>query len=221
MRRSRVVLAACLLLAATAVGTPGRAHHSWANYHWTRTANPAVLPYKANVGVNADVWTTLVPKVFNEWGNVYQYKPGTFDVFNFKAVTTGNKITVNIADYGANGWFGSSTIKVSAITGHIVSGTVNINEFYFVGVNNTARARGHVLCQEIGHVLGLEHNRLPQIFGTSCMNDSSATLNSPQYRTPNYHDAEQLNSLYSHLDQSNQGGGYPSPLTIFHIFPAA
>ncbi len=219
MKRSRLMLAAGLLLAVTVVGMPGRAHHTWVNYHWPRPANPVVLPYKVSIA-NPTTWGTLVNKVTYEWGNVYQYKPGTLDAFNFKAVSAGQKFTIDIADFGANGWFGASTINVSPATGHIISAAVQINDFYFKGTYNTARARDHVLCQEVGHVLGLEHNRLPQIFGASCMNDDASTLNLPRFRTPNYHDADQINSNYSHLDPADVGVGYPSPLSIIHIFPA-
>lgn len=83
-------------------------------------------------------------------------------------------------------------------------------------------AADHVLCQELGHVLGLDHNRLEL---DTCMNDQ-APLGSAT--APNLHDVQQLNLIYNHADAGGGGGrgragaGAPSGngrwLTV-HVFP--
>ena len=57
-----------------------------------------------------------------------------------------------------------------------------------------------MLCQELGHILALDHNRAAP---DTCMNDT-ATLGSAT--APNVHDAEQLSAIYNHTDPT---GGRP------------
>jgi hypothetical protein len=107
------------------------------------------------------------------------------------------KIHVCSANYGPNGWFGLATVFVS--NGHIARATTQVNDFYFAGSFDNNVARRHVLCQEVGHTLGLDH-----IHGTgSCMDDDNDTLNNPSYQQPNGHDYAQLSSIYSHTDSFN------------------
>ncbi len=80
--------------------------------------------------------------------------------------------------------------------GHFTQGTVKLNDTYFATSRyNNAYARRHVLCQEVGHALGLWHTG-----GTTCMNDSASTLSYASYVAPNYHDYEQLAAIHSHRD---------------------
>ena len=71
----------------------------------------------------------------------------------------------------------------------------------------------HVLCQEIGHVLGLDHNHADL---DTCMNDGGAAttqaewlaiLNAAGSDSPNGHDTAELDLAYGHDD----GGGNPGP----------
>jgi hypothetical protein len=61
---------------------------------------------------------------------------------------------------GNTGWLGVATIWLQSGTTHIVQGTVKNNDYYFGNssyqYNNTAEMQ-HVICQEIGHTFGLDH----------------------------------------------------------------
>ncbi len=198
---TRLSAAIVLLLGLMLQASPAQATHRWLHLHWARATNPVTLTYQANV---SSAWTSLVSKVIGEWDNVAQYRAGTFDVVNY---TQGGAAQVSIEsnNYGATGWFGVAEATFEILTGHITKASVKVNDYYFVGQYNTTAARDHVLCQEVGHTLGLDHNELPLLFGASCMDDDNSTLNSPSYQTPNGHDADELNTIYSHSDGSSLG----------------
>lgn len=216
--RATIVLAFLAAMSLIALPKAG-AYHRWVNHHWARTANPLTLTYSANV---SGPWGGLVDKVIGEWDNVTQYQAGTFDVFNFTPVASAAKMSIESNNYGATGWFGEAEITRNILTGHIEKGTVRVNDYYFTGQFNTTAARDHVLCQEVGHILGLDHNKLSPLFGASCMEDDNGTLNDPAYQTPNYHDAQQLNSIYKHFDSGLGAilGSIPLGIEIVDIVPA-
>ena len=69
-----------------------------------------------------------------------------------------------------------------------------------------AAAADHVLCQEVGHIEGLDHNRDGKRGGSpddTCMNDGNHL---GEYTTPNSHDTAQLASIYKHDDNAGKGG---------------
>jgi hypothetical protein len=99
------------------------------------------------------------------------------------------------ASYGNNGWLGLASINISG--GHITQGTSKMNDTYFnSGYSETARQ--HVMCQEIGHDFGLDHQDESGADLNTCMDYSNA-LDNPK---PNAHDYQQLESIYAHLDGS-------------------
>jgi hypothetical protein len=92
---------------------------------------------------------------------------------------------------------------------HIVQGTTKVNDTYFnTAKYNTKAWRNLVMCQEVGHTLGLDHQ--DEIFNNTnlgtCMdytNDPSglAGTNGPlSNEHPNQHDYAQLATIYTHLD---------------------
>lgn len=103
--------------------------------------------------------------------------------------------------YGKNGWLGIAQIWISG--DHIMQGIVKVNDTYFsTSKYNTDAWKNLVMCQEVGHTVGLGHvdedmNNTP--LGT-CM-DYSSDPNPNQH--PNNHDYEMLESIYGHLDGSN------------------
>ncbi|MGC4939945.1 hypothetical protein [Kribbella sp. DT2] len=56
--------------------------------------------------------------------------------------------------YGNNGWAGLASINLSG-SGHISTGSVKLNDTYESGAP-TAERQG-VMCQEVGHTYGLDH----------------------------------------------------------------
>ena len=180
------------------VGPGAQASHSWENYHWGRTSNPFTLKLIDSV---TGAWDPLLRAVSSDWT--------ASSVLN-TAVKAGNsglgtrlncgpiagKVRVCNANYGPNLWFGLATVWVA--NGHVYQGVTQVNDFHFSGqyANNTARR--HVLCQEVGHIFGLDHHRQ-----ASCMDDTNSTLNNPSYVRPNSHDYQQLSTIYSHTDSVN------------------
>ncbi len=60
------------------------------------------------------------------------------------------------ASYGFNGWLGLASINITGGV-HITQGYSKMNDSYFNGGGYTETNRQHVMCQEIGHTLGLDH----------------------------------------------------------------
>lgn len=109
------------------------------------------------------------------------------------------------AAYGSNGWLGIASIWVKG--DHITQGTVKMNDTYFnTATYNTSAWRQFVVCQEIGHMFGLDHQDITfnnSNLGT-CMdytNDPDGTLyNQLNNEHPNTHDYDELSTIYAHLD---------------------
>lgn len=83
---------------------------------------------------------------------------------------------------------------------HITQGTVQVNDTYFLtAAYNTPAWRNLVMCQEVGHTLGLDHQDVNfdnANLGT-CM-DYTRDPSTNQH--PNKHDYDELATIYAHLD---------------------
>jgi len=117
--------------------------------------------------------------------------------------TTG-MVQVCNARYGNTGWLGVAQIWISG--SHITKGSVKNNDYYFGSssyrYNNTAEMQ-HVICQEIGHTFGLDHQSEDGSSQNTCMDYYHNTSASDTTSTrPNQHDYEQLATIYTHLDST-------------------
>jgi hypothetical protein len=122
---------------------------------------------------------------------------------------TSGRIEVCNARYGSNGWLGIANIWVTGGT-HITQGTTRLNDTYFEQPQyNTPAWRRLVMCQEIAHDFGLDHQ--DENFGNSnlgsCMDYTSDPDGPPSNEHPNAHDFDQLESIYAHLDSFSTVGG--------------
>ena len=194
----RITLALVASLALLTVPT-AHANHSWNNYHWARSSNPISLAVVDSV---AGVWDSLLPPVAAEWGastviNMSVQGGSSSLLTRLLCQPMSGRIRVCNANYGPTLWFGVAEVWLNA-SGHIYQATTKVNDFYFTGSFGNNTARRHVLCQEVGHDVGLDH-----VNTASCMNDNNNTLNNPAYLSPNSHDYQQLQTIYAHLD----GGG--------------
>jgi len=192
-----------LVVAAITMAT-----HSWNNYHWkSDTLNPAVKDRtKSSL---YDVSAGVV-----EWANL-----GT----PIQPVNSGGKGQIVVKEASNVFWLGLARIFIDA-DGHISKGEVLLNTRLLESYG--PEAADHVLCQELGHVLGLNHQRDAL---DSCMNDQ-APLGS--VTTPNAHDTEQLLVIYNHADtveeddggNNGKGGGKGKPAegrwVTVHVFEA-
>jgi hypothetical protein len=204
--------ALAVLLALVAFSSAAQANHSWGNYHWARTSNPFTLQLDDNV---SSQWDTHLRTTSSDWS--------LSSVLDTKVVRgkknptcrpTSGRVEVCNAAYGQNNWLGLAQIWINS-SQHIVAGTTKVNDTYFSTAKyNTDGWRQFVMCQEVGHTFGLDHqdeNFNNTNLGT-CMdytNDptglagTNGTLSNLQ---PNRHDYDQLVTIYSHFDSTTTVG---------------
>jgi Met-zincin len=197
--RTVVAAAASVVVVAGFGAAPTFASHSWNGYHWARTANPFTL--KLGKNTTTSQWSSLLGAVSADWSrsNVLDTTVAAGGTRPKPCKATRGRVEVCNASYGNNGWLGLAQIWVSGR--HIVQGVAKVNDFYFsLPAYNNVYAKRHVLCQEVGHTLGLDHQ-----YAASCMNDEDGLFD-PTYVDPNQHDYDQLATIYSHLDSTSTVG---------------
>src|SRR5215218_3945349 len=200
--------ALAVLLALVAFSPAAQANHSWGKYHWARTSNPFTLQLADNV---SSTWDSYLATTSSDWSDSSASSsagvldtsiiPGTRNPTT--CTPTSRRVEVCNAAYGTDGWLGVAQIWVSRR--HIVQGTTKVNDTYFsTGKYNTPVWRQMVMCQEVGHTFGLDHqdeNFNNTNLGT-CMDYTSNPLGPPSNLQPNQHDYDQLDTIYSHLDST-------------------
>lgn len=202
MRRILLLLAAAGLF-FFASASPVGATHSWGGYHWARTINPFTLKLGDNLMTG---WKQFLGLASSDWSlsNILDTSivPGSAKG-NCRA-TTGRVEVCNKA-YGNNGWLGLAQIWVSGQ--HITAGTVKVNDTYFATASyNTPAWRQFVMCQEVGHTLGLDHQDTDFSNANvgSCMDYTSdpdgTILRQLSNLDPNKHDYDELGLIYAHFD---------------------
>ena len=202
--KARVSLAAVVVGLAIAAG-PLSADHAWGSYHWARTANPFTLAVGDNV---SSAWDSYLNTAITGWNastvlNLNKVAGGSRSR-NCKATT--GRIEVCNGSYGNNGWLGVARISVSG--SHITAATTRLNDSYFnTATYNTPAWRRLVMCQEVGHDFGLDHQDETfnnQNLGT-CMDYTNDPDGGGSYgpgnEHPNNHDYDQLETIYRHLDR--------------------
>ena len=200
--RKIVALAVVVTTFASFVGA-ATASHSWGNYHWARASNPFTLKLGDNV---TSSWDAYLATTSSDWSKstVLDTTIVAGGSSNKRCRPTSGRVEVCNGTYGNNGWLGVAQIWASG--NHITQGTVRVNDTYFnTPTYNTAAWRNLVMCQEVGHTLGLDHqdeNFTNPNLGT-CMD---YTNNPSTNQHPNAHDYDQLVTIYSHLDSTTTVG---------------
>ena len=216
--KNRFLLAAAAIAAMAAVAAPSAsANHSWNGYHWARTSNPFTVSLGDNVG---GLWDGMLVTASSDWGqsNVLNTTIVAGRAQPKQCRPTAGRVEVCNASYGNTGWLGVATVWLQSGTQHIVQGTVKNNDFYFgdsnYQYNNTAEMQ-HVICQEVGHTFGLDHQSTNGTSLNTCMDYYHNTSASDTRSThPNQHDYDELATIYSHLDSAMPIGS-DSPLAPF------
>jgi len=207
--RSRIILAGAAIAAIAAVSAPAAlANHSWGGYHWARQSNPFTVKLGDNV---SGPWDSMLRTASTDWS-----KSTVLDTTVVAGGTrpkpckaTLGRVEVCSASYGNNGWLGVATIWITSGS-HIVQGTVKNNDFYFGSssyqYNNTAEMQ-HVICQEIGHTFGLDHQDESGISLNTCMDYyHNVSASDTKSTHPNQHDYDELATIYAHRDSSTTIG---------------
>ncbi|MEO8034447.1 MAG: hypothetical protein ABI837_08430 [Acidobacteriota bacterium] len=196
----RRMIAALALVTLSLAAFSVYANHAWSTYHWARTANPFTLKVGNNMSSG---WQAPLGTAISDWN--------ASSVMNLTSVAgTSNKRcsavagTVQVCDgrYGNNGWLGLATISLT--NGHISQGTAKMNNTYFdTATYNNPNEKLHVVCQEVGHTFGLDHQSTNGSSLNTCMDyfsNTGANAGSTLSTHPNQHDYDELVTIYTHLD---------------------
>lgn len=218
---NKKIIIALAVVSLGAVASFAGATHSWGGYHWARTANPFTVKLGDNL---SSIWDAYLNTSSYDWSlsSVLDTSvvAGSANPKTCKPVA--GQVEVCNSKYGRNGWLGIASVWVSG--GHIVQGAVKMNDTYFnTAKYNTPAWRNLVLCQEVGHTFGLDHqdedfNNSP--LGTCMDYTSDPTPN----QHPNQHDYDMLEEIYAHLDSTttlNQTSGSTAGQDIDHNDPKA
>ncbi len=190
------------------------ADHSWGGYHWARTSNPFTLKVGDNV---SSAWDTYLDEAIYDWSLA-----SVLDLIKVSGGTrprncrpTAGRIEACSDRYGNTGWLGVAQIWISG--SHITQAITKVNDTYFnTPTYNTPAWRRLVMCQEIAHDFGLDHQ--DETFDNpnlgSCMdytNDPDGPLSNEH---PNAHDYDQLEAIYAHLDETSTVGNSKLPSSM-------
>lgn len=199
------------LVAALALPGGVAATHSWGGYHWARTINPFTIKLGANVST---AWDSYLATTSSDWSqsSVLDTKIVAGGAKPRNCRPTSGRVEICNASYGNTGWLGVAQIWITGGT-HITQGTVKVNDTYFnTPTYNTPEWRNLVMCQEVGHTLGLDHQDTN--FGNPNLDTCMDYTNYPSTNQhPNQHDYDELVTIYTHLDttttvgQSTTGAG--------------
>ncbi len=187
------------------------ATHSWGGYHWARTTPQFTLKLGNNLSTAA--WQLHLSNASSDWNS-----PGSFGAAStplLTAVVAGqsNKRCAMVAGttqvcngtYGNNGWLGLASINITGGV-HITQGTAKMNDTYFnTATYNNPNEKLHVMCQEVAHTFGLDHQSTDGSSQNSCMDyfsNTGANAGSTLSTRPNKHDFDELTTIYAHLDST-------------------
>lgn len=205
LRRAAVVFSLALL--ALAMPLAAEANHAWGSYHWARTSNPFTLGLGDNL---SSTWDPYLATASGDWSRstVLDTTVVTGASKSRNCRPANGRVEVCNAAYGNNGWLGLAQIWVMG--SHITRGAVKVNDTYFnTATYNTPAWRQMVVCQEVGHIFGLDHQ--DEAFDNAnlgtCMDYTSDPDGPPSNLHPNQHDYDQLQTIYSHLDTTSTIGG--------------
>jgi hypothetical protein len=203
---------ALALVSAVAISVPAWADHAWSNYHWARTTTSFDLTIVNSTTSDWDgyVSAAITDPTMPDWSdadslNVVEDPDGpTSSRVRRKCQGPSGKIRICNLAYGFNGWLGIAGISVDA-DGHITTGYTKLNDSYFsADYYNTDGWKQSVACQELGHNIGLGHQdeNFDNESLLSCMD-----YQDPPYAYPNYHDYQELASIYAHRDTTDSYSG--------------
>ena len=175
------------------------ANNAWATYHWARTTSSFTLQV---IDSTTPDWDTELGDALAAWSVANEFdleitSANDSNRMRKRCPTVNGQMRVCNAAYGFNGWLGLAAIGLDK-NGKIDRGYAKMNDSYssYWAIEGE---KNHVMCQEIGHVLGLGHTSEDGSSQQTCMDYST----DPGSQWPNAHDYEQLAIIYAHLDSYN------------------
>ena len=208
-----ISLLALFLIAGTA-----SANHAWGKYHWNlSTEQTLASPLKLGDNLNTSPWDTSLTGASLDWNLSVLKNQVVLGTSNANCDPISGRVEICNNTYGNTNWLGIASIWISrGKENHITQGVVKVNDTYFnTPEYNTSAWRNFVMCQEVGHTFGLDHqdeNFSNPNLGT-CMDytsDPDGTLSGQlDNQHPNQHDYDMLTEIYAHLNSSDGGGGQP------------
>lgn len=206
IRKLRSILILGSLVVLVAVPSTVDANHSWNGYHWARTSNPFTVRVIDSMTSN---WDDNLGVAISDWNassvlNVTKESGNDTSSTRKRCRPVSGKVRACNANYGNNGWLGLAQIWVNGK--HIVQAVTKANDSYLASSSYSETNRQHVLCQEIGHDWGLDHQDESGADLNTCM-DYSSRLDNPH---PNNHDYQQLEAIYAHLDSTSTVAASPA-----------
>jgi hypothetical protein len=211
---SMLLTLAALGLAGSAA--PAQANHSWGDWHWERAANPVTLRVLNSTTDTRNLlggqnWPAMLSKSAADWSqssvlDLAVQPQSAVDLvaretcaFEPGAIRVCNVVNPDVT------WLGLATVlpDPNSGSGHILAATAQMNDTWFSTPFYNATNAQHVMCQEVGHTFGLDHQDESGKDLNTCM-DYADALDNP---TPNAHDYQQIEVIYSHLDGSGTSGG--------------
>src|SRR6266536_4429524 len=202
-----VLRGALALMIILALPVAVLARHSWSGYHWARTSNPFNLgigdnmttaDWKQHLGYAITDWNT--PTNTNNSSDVVLHLISYNGTSGPDCSAVSGTVQVCNGTYGSNGWLGLATIWISYFGKHIAQGTVQVNDTYFnTSTYNNPNEKQHVICQEIGHTWGLDHQDESGALYYTCMDyfsNTGANAGNSASTAPNQCDYDQLLCIY-------------------------
>lgn len=203
------------------IGTSTQELHAWSTYHWDKAGDQVQLNLASNLSGG---WLPYLNEASADW-NVSTVVETTViqgSQSSRKCKPVLGRVEVCNSTYGRNGWLGIAQVWIS--NGHIVQAVVKLNDTYFnMPTYNNAPYKRLVMCQEIAHTFGLDHqdeNQTNTNLGT-CMDYTNNPSGPPSNEHPNAHDYEELEAIYSHDDSPSTASQTDrAEHVITHVLPA-
>ena len=222
LQRLAATVSMGLLFAA--ISTATQATHSWGGYHWARTTSQFTL--KLGNNMTAPDWNMYLTQTSSDWnsGNSAVLTAIVGGTSNKRCSMVAGTTQVCNGTYGNNGWLGLASINITGGT-HITQGSAKMNDTYFNSATyNNPNEKLHVVCQEVAHTFGLDHQSTDGSSQNSCMDyfsNTGANATSTLSTKPNAHDFQQLGSIYAHLDSTTTIAQITAEVAAMHQGPAA
>ena len=207
---TEATLTKVLTTEGTVMGTPQYMAPEQFEGHWARTTPQFTLKLGNNL---SSAWQSQLTNASSDWNSPGAFGATTTPLLTAIVAGQSNKRCAMVAgtaqvcngSYGNNGWLGLASINITGGV-HITQGSAKMNDTYFnTATYNNPNEKLHVMCQEVAHTFGLDHQSTDGSSQNSCMDyfsNTGANANSTLSTRPNKHDFDVLNTIYAHLDST-------------------